>query len=127
MGLRWRNLPPEKQQEFTLEFSKLLFNTYIGDIEKYAGQKITYNQRPIYQGYVDVQALVTDQGGPVSLDYYLHLKDGKWKVYDVGVEGMSLAVNYRDQFDPILANGPFEDLSMMLRQKIAKTCGLDRC
>ncbi len=127
VGLPWRNLSPEKQQEFTQEFSKLLFNTYIGDIEKYATQNITYRNRQIYQGYVVVEALVGGQGGPVSIDYYLHLKDGNWKVYDVGVGGMSLVTNYRDQFDPILANSSFDRLSMMLRQKIAKLCGLDRC
>ena len=123
VGLPWHNLPPEKQQEFTLEFSKLLFNTYIGDIEKYAAQGITYRQRQIYQGYVVVEAHV----GDLSVDYYLHLKDGNWKVYDVGVGGMSLVTNYRDQFDPILANSSFDHLSRMLRQKIAKICGLDRC
>lgn len=127
VGLPWRNLSPEKQQEFTQEFSKLLFNTYMGDIEKYATQNITYRNRQIYQGYVVVEALVGGQGGPVSIDYYLHLKDGNWKVYDVGVGGMSLVTNYRDQFDPILANSSFDRLSMMLRQKIAKLCGLDRC
>jgi len=127
LGPRWRTLSLEKQQEFTLEFTKLLFNTYIGDIEKYASQKITYNNRPIYQGYAVVEALVWDQGGPFSMDYYLHLRDGKWKVYDVAVEGTSLVVNYRNQFDSILANGSFEDLSMMLRQQIAQICGSNRC
>ncbi|MGO9021121.1 MAG: phospholipid-binding protein MlaC [Syntrophobacteraceae bacterium] len=127
LGPRWNSLSPEKQQEFTLEFSKLLFNTCIGDIEKYATQNITYSQRPIFQGYVDVQARVMDQGGPISIDYYLHLQDGKWKVYDIGVEGTSLVINYRDQFDSILANGSFNDLSRMLRQQIAQICGSGRC
>jgi phospholipid transport system substrate-binding protein len=127
VGRRWNSLPPEKQQEFTLEFSKLLFNTYIGGIEKYAKQKITYKHRPIYPGYVVVEALVGDQGSPVSINYYLHLKDGKWKVYDVAVEGMSLAANYRNQFDSVLTNGSFDDLSMMLKQKIAQVCGSNHC
>ena len=127
VGPRWNSLPPEKQQEFTLEFSKLLFNTFIGDIQKYAEQKITYNHRPIYQGYAVVEVLVTHQGGPVSLDYYVHLKDGNWKVYDVGVEGMSLVANYREQFDSILANSSFDQLSMLLRQKIARMCESNRC
>jgi len=127
VGPRWNSLSPEKQQQFTLEYSKLRFNTYVGDIEKYATQKITYNNRSIYQGYVVVEARITAQGGPVSLDYYLHFKDGKWKVYDVGVEGTSLVVNYRDQFDSILANGSFDDLSTMLRKQIVRMCGSDRC
>jgi phospholipid transport system substrate-binding protein len=127
VGPRWNSLLPEKQQEFTLEFSKLLFNTYVGKIEKYARQRITYNNKSIFQGYVVVEALVNDQGGPVSLDYYLHLKDGNWKVYDVAVEGISVAANYRSQFDTILANRSFDDLSMMLKLKIAKMCESNRC
>ena len=123
VGRRWSTVPPEKQQEFTQELSKLLFNTYMGDIEKYAKQNITYSHREIYPGYVVVEAHVGDQ----NLDYYLHLKDGNWKVYDVGIAGMSLVMNYREQFDPILANNSFDQLSMILKQKIDKLCGLDRC
>ncbi len=127
VGPRWNSLPPEKQQKFTQEFRKLLFNTYRGDIEKYARQKITYNKRSIYQGYVVVEALLTDKGGPATIYYYFHLKDGNWKVYDVAVGGMSLVANYRNQFDSILANGSFDDLSMMLSRKVAQTCGSNRC
>jgi len=127
VGPRWRSLPPEEQQEFTQEFRKLLFNTYLGDIEKYSTQEITYRNRTVYPGYVVVEANMRDQGGSITLDYYLHLKDGDWKVYDVAVGGMSLAANYRNQFDTILANGSFDNLSMMLRQKIAQVCGLNRC
>jgi len=127
VGPRWKSLPPEKQQEFAQEFSKLLFNTYRGGIEKYAKQKTTYKHRQIYEGYVVVEALARDQGGSISLDYYLHLKDGNWKVYDVAVGGMSLAANYRNQFDSILAHGSFDDLSMTLREKIYQVCGSNRC
>ena len=127
VGPLWKSVPPEKQQEFSLEFSKLLFNTYIGDIEKYVKQKLTYNHRTVDQGYVVVEALVRHQGGPVSLAYYLHLKDGNWKVYDIAVDGISLVANYRSQFHSILANSSFDHLSMMLRQKIAQICGSDRC
>ncbi len=127
VGPRWRSLPPEKQQEFTQEFSKLLFNTFVGDIGKYAKQKIDYKLRPIYEGYVAVEAQVNDRGGPVSLEYYLHLKDGNWKVYDVAVAGTSLVTNYRNEFDSILANNSFDHLSKVLRQKIAQVCGLNRC
>jgi phospholipid transport system substrate-binding protein len=127
VGPRWKSLLPEKQQEFTLDFSKLLFNTYIGDIQKYAKQELTYNNRAINQDYVVVEALVRDQGRPVSLAYYLHLKDGNWKVYDIAVDGVSLVANYRGQFNSILANSSFDHLSMVLKQKIAQICGSNRC
>jgi phospholipid transport system substrate-binding protein len=127
LGPQWQSLPPEKQQQFTLDFSKLLFNTYIGDIQKYARQKLTYNHRTVDQGYVVVESLLRDQGARVPLGYYLHLKDGNWKVYDIAVDGISLVANYRSQFHSILANSSFDHLSMMLRQKIAQMCGSNRC
>ncbi len=131
VGPRWKSLLPEQQQEFTREFSKLLFNkyinTYAGDIEKHANQKITYNQKTIYKGYVVVEALVSDPGGPVTLNYYLHINDGNWKVYDVAVGGMSLVANYRNEFDSLLANSSFDNLLMTLRQRVAQMCGTDRC
>ena len=127
VGPRWSSLPPEKQKEFEQEFTKLLFNTYVGDIEKYARQRATFGTRPISQGYVVVREVVRDQNGSVSLDYYMHMKDGNWKVFDVAAEGMSIVTNYRDQFSSILTNGSFDDLSRMLRQQIAQICGTNRC
>jgi phospholipid transport system substrate-binding protein len=126
IGRRWNTLPPEKQQEFTQEFSALLFNTYIGDLEKYARENIKYTSRSVYEGYMVVTALINNQNG-LSLDFSLHLRNGEWKVYDVRVAGTSLVMNYRNQFDSILANGSFDDLSAMLRLRIARLCGIDHC
>ena len=122
-GIAMAQSVPEKQQEFTREFTKLLFNTYVGDLEKYARQDITYRSRELYKGYVVVEA----NAGGQTVEYYLHLIDGNWKVYDLGVGGMSLVTNYRDQFDPILTNGSFDQLSMVLKRKIDQVCALGRC
>jgi phospholipid transport system substrate-binding protein len=127
VGPRWGSQSPEKQKEFTLEFSKLLFNTYIGDIQEYAKQESTYNYRSVDQGHVVVEAPVRRHGSMVSLAYYLHLKDGNWKVYDIAVDGIDLVANYRSQFNSILANSSFDNLSMILRRKIARMCAVDPC
>jgi phospholipid transport system substrate-binding protein len=127
IGHRWKSLPPEKQMELSREFSNLLFNTYVGDLDKYARQNITYSSRSLHQGYVVVSALINDQSRSVSLDFFFHLRDDKWKIYDVGVAGTSLIMNYRNQFDAILTNGSFDDLSTMLRRRIAQLCGSGRC
>ena len=46
------------------------------------------------------------------------LKDGKWKVYDVVVENVSLVQNYRTQFNDILAKNTPEQLLEILRKKV---------
>ena len=127
---RWRSAPwerdggeqpPEKQQEFTRDFRQLLFNTYIGKIEKYTNEKITYNQKQMGGDCAVIEALeVGDQSGAVPVDCYLRLKDGKWKVYDVVIEGINLVTNYRCQFEPILMRHSFDDLLRQIKEKIAQ-------
>jgi phospholipid transport system substrate-binding protein len=48
------------------------------------------------------------------------LKDGKWKVYDVVVENVSLVQNYRTQFNDILAKDTPDQLLETLRKKVSK-------
>jgi len=122
LGPQWRSLSPEQQQEFTREFRALLFKTYMGDIEKYARLRMSYRTTSTADNRSVVEALLNFQGNPVSLDYSLHLKDGQWKVYDVAVQGMSLAVNYRNQFGQALASGSFQALSNMMKRQIAGLC-----
>jgi phospholipid transport system substrate-binding protein len=127
LGPQWNKQPPEKQQEFERDFSRLLFGKYIDSIEKYANQKITYNQEQVTQDHVVVESTVMDRGGPVHIDYALHLKNGKWGVYDVSVEGLSLVVNYRSQFDQMLASGTFDNVLAKLKQQVAQVCGSKPC
>ena len=47
-------------------------------------------------------------------------KNGKWKVYDVVVENVSLVQNYRNQFNEILASSTPEQLLQTLRDKVKK-------
>jgi phospholipid transport system substrate-binding protein len=46
------------------------------------------------------------------------LKDGKWRVYDVVIENVSLVQNYRTQFNDILAKDKPEQLLETLRKKV---------
>lgn len=127
VGPRWKSVSATKRQEFTNQFSKLLFNTYIGDIAKYAGQKITYSTQSLSPGSAVVEASIFYQGRPINLDYSLRPENGNWRVYDVAINGMSLAINYRAQFNSILANGSFNDLLRALQQKNAQICSSGRC
>ncbi len=123
LGPQWNNQPPEKRQEFAREFSRLLFGKYIDSVENYATQNITYSQRRIGPEHVVVEALVGGQ----PIDYALHFKNGNWTIYDVSVAGLSLVINYRSQFDAMLANGSFDRLLMNLKQEVAERCGTSRC
>ena len=120
LGPRWNEEPPEKQQEFTRDFSQLLFDTYIRRIEKYTNERIAYKQKQTGGDYAVIEAVVAGgQSGTIPIDYYLRLEDGKWKVYDVVIEGIGLVTNYHSQFESILMRSSFDDLLRQLKEKIA--------
>jgi ligand-binding sensor domain-containing protein len=55
---------------------------------------------------------------PTHVGGLASLKDGSWKVYDVVIENVSLVLNYRTQFNDILAKNTPEQLLEILRKKV---------
>ena len=53
----------------------------------------------------------------IPICYRLLLKGDDWKAYDVIVDGISLVMNYREQFVTILRSSSYEHLLQILREK----------
>ena len=66
----------------------------------------------------EVQSKIVTSSKEIPIFYRMILKDGKWKVYDVVVENVSLVQNYRTQFNDILASGTPDKLLESLRKKV---------
>ena len=49
----------------------------------------------------------------------MHLTDGKWKVYDVTVDAISVIGNYRNQIDRVMNQGGYDSVVADLRTKTA--------
>jgi phospholipid transport system substrate-binding protein len=120
LGRPWKDQAPDKLDEFTRLFKRLMFNTYIKRLENYTGAnvRVFYDSETLEGDYALVKTHILYQGdNQVSIDYKLHRSDGQWKVYDVVAEGISLVENYRNQFASILANESFDALLRKLREK----------
>jgi phospholipid transport system substrate-binding protein len=51
------------------------------------------------------------------MDYRLIEKDGRWRVYDVVIEGVSLVANYRTQFDRVIRSSSYAELIKRLKDR----------
>jgi phospholipid transport system substrate-binding protein len=49
----------------------------------------------------------------------MHRKNGRWLVYDVNIEGVSLIANYRTQFNKVIQTESYDALVRRLRSKEA--------
>jgi phospholipid transport system substrate-binding protein len=109
----------QQMKKFVDLFSKLLFNTYITHIEKYTDEKIdilkTYEMG---DNMATVQTKIIGQHSEFPVDYRMFKNGGKWKVYDIIVENVSLVQNYRIQFRDILINESPEDFLKRVEKKV---------
>ena len=117
LAAQWKSRSEEEQKEFVRLFQALLSKTYAGKIENYSEEEILYLKERRKNSYAEVQTKIISPKTEVSLDYRLLLKDGRWQVYDVLVNGVSLVKNYRSQFARIIHRSSYEDLVTTLREK----------
>lgn len=118
MARHWRDRSAAEKKEFVSLFETLLENSYADKIESYNQEKIVYINERIDGEYAEVRSkVVTAKRDEYSLDYRLMKKGGRWLVYDVVIEGVSLVSNYRGQFNRLIVNEGYPALLKKLRSK----------
>ena len=118
LGSHWRRLNPQQQKEFVAAFTELLETTYADKIDLYEGQQVEYIGETIDKNYAEVNTRVIGKNRQTyTVDYKLHEIGGKWRIYDVIAENISLVNNYRSQFNRVVVNSSIEELIKRIRQK----------
>jgi phospholipid transport system substrate-binding protein len=118
LGRHWQARTPAEREKFVALFGDLLENAYISKIESYSGEKIQYPGDVIEGDLAMVKTrIVTKQETEIPVDYRMFLRDGRWAVYDVSIEGISLIGNYRTQFNAVIQRSGYPDLVAKLTAK----------
>ena len=123
----WTARSPEEQAEFIRLFTDLLERSYIGRIESYSGEKIVYLGEIIDGPFATVRSkVITRRNTETPLDYRLHLKDGRWKVYDLLIDNVSFVSTYRSEFTRIMQRESYASLVDRLRKQNVEGAALIR-
>jgi phospholipid transport system substrate-binding protein len=123
LGGYWTQASQAEKDEFIRLFGSLIASSYMGKIEQYAGEPtsgepISYVGERVEGNAAVVQSrVVTPKGSQIEIEYRLKKAAGRWAVYDLYVDGVSLVANYKTQFGRIIQRGSFADLLKTLRQK----------
>jgi phospholipid transport system substrate-binding protein len=122
LGKSWSQASPEQKQKLVEEFRRMLVRTYSSAIQAYEGQ--TMKVQPVRMKPEDTDVTVRNQyiragGKPVQLDYQMHKTDNGWKIYDIIVEGVSLVLTYRSEFDAVVKQQGIDGLIKRLADKNA--------
>jgi phospholipid transport system substrate-binding protein len=131
LGSHWTSLFLSERGEFVDLFTKLLDHAYLGKLQMLANQRMSFVRETV-TGHA---AVVTWRiSGPPTTDlapdavrrvadteieYWLHRRNGQWRVYDLGLDGFRLVEIYRRQFSRVIQAESYAALVARLRQKIA--------
>ena len=121
LGAHWSRLTAEQQTEFISLFGDLFERSYNRLVLRFLSERETvYGAVSHEQDRATVQTTLvvrkTNEQLPVT--YRLLDKGGQWAVFDVVVDGVSLALNYRAQFDKIIRSSSYDALIQKIKSKL---------
>lgn len=117
LGPAWNEIGAAEQENFTTQMTKLLENVYIGRLEEYSGEKIRFTGERIKGDRAQVSTEIEYQSKPMPVSYIMDNSIGRWMVYDINIEGVSLVRNYMEQFRSILRTDKYSGLIKMIEAK----------
>lgn len=120
VGRAWKQATPEQKKKLVDEFRQMLVRTYSNAIEGYQGQTMKVLPSRGKQGGEDatVRAQFIRAGGqPLPIEFQTRKTEKGWKIYDISVEGVSLVLTYRSEFDTVVKQGGIEALLKRLGEK----------
>ena len=100
----------------------MLVRIYSNAIDVYRGQ--TMKVLPVHMAPNATEVTVRNQyisegRPPVAVDYAMKKTPTGWKIYDINVEGVSLVLTYRSEFEQITRVSGIDGLIKRLAEKNA--------
>lgn len=112
----WPKLSPPQQKKFTELFVERLKTSYREKIALYTDEKVQFKPAKRKKNLIQIPMELISKDKKVMIIHKLRKVDKRWKIYDVEIQGVSILLTYRSQFDDILRKGTVEDLLSRLEK-----------
>src|SRR5437868_13619825 len=123
LGRYWRAASEQEQQEFIKLFENYVVFVYTARLSNFGGESLKVRgSRSDGDGVIVSTDVVGPGGGsPMRIDWRLVPDNGTYKISDVIVEGVSMAVTQRSEFASVVQRngGQVRGLIAMMREKTA--------
>lgn len=110
----WPKLTAPQREKFTQLFVQRLKTSYLEKVKLYTDEKaffkLTVQKK---KNLIDIPMQLISGDKEIAILYKLRKVDPPqmgWKIYDVEIQGVSILLTYRSQFNDILSSGTVEDL-----------------
>lgn len=121
----WRPASEQEQGRFLSLFQEVNVFTWARRFGDYNGQELTIGQAmPDGENGAIVDSSVEQGGGqqPIRVQWRLRERGDTYKVVDLVIEGVSMAITYRSEYSAIIASkgGQVSGLNDMLADQVAR-------
>jgi phospholipid transport system substrate-binding protein len=120
----WAELNEQQRDKFTQLFVDRLNIFYLDKITHYKDEKVLFKPAMQKKNTIHIPVVLISNGKDIVILYKLYKMDETggskmneyWKIYDVEIEGVSILLTYRSQFDDILRRGGVKELFLQLEK-----------
>jgi phospholipid transport system substrate-binding protein len=126
LGNYWRIATEEQRRAFITLFEAYVVHAYAVRFNEYSGQQLKVTaSRAEGDDSALVQSIIAQPGGapPLRVDWRVGKTEKGFKINDVVVEGVSMAVTQRQEFSSVIQRngGEIDALLKLLREKAGTT------
>ena len=119
LGKYWHSATQEQRTEFMDLFTEYLLNSYARHLASFRAESLSVvASNPVGDRDILVGTNVEGPDGPAAPVWRVRAVEGGYKIIDVTVDGMSLALTQRREFASVVNRAGLEGLLKLLRQKL---------
>ena len=114
----WDAQDAASQEKFVSEFKRMVRNSSAKRLELYRADSTIYEPAKMKKdNEARVVAHLWNKGKEAVLEYKMTQLNGKWMAWDLVIDDLSTARNYKDQFSQILKTKSFAELIDIISKK----------
>jgi len=123
LGAQWEKIGATEQKNFTQLLVSLFQKiAYPKSAEFFGDLHIDYTNEQVNGNEAVVETIVSHpKEGQVAIEYKLRQAQGKWMIYDVLLDEVSMVTNVRTQIQQVIAKESYQGLVKRMREKLAES------
>ena len=117
----WKSATPEQRSAYINAFEEYFISSYANKLDQYSGEKIIIVSSDAAKKFVIVKSNIVRDGADtlkIELNWRLLTRDGQTKIIDLSIEGISLIIAQREEFQSYLNNND-GDLDSLINRLIS--------
>ena len=114
----WKLATDDQKKAYLAAFKQYFISSYANKLDQYSGEKVVIVGSNAAKKFVIVKSNIVRDGTDtlkIELDWRLLSRDGQTKIIDLSIEGISLIIAQREEFQSFLANND-NDLDALINK-----------